>query len=367
MKKGALTLIIFLFLVATAYLALKAREPAPVAAGAAPKPLVIQKAEDITQYIRAPRKERKAIVALSESEHAPFKSECVDYFDSLESLNLMQWDTLEKRPKYRSLLRRPEKCTLNDPFLERMHTEFAKSCRIRGKVRVIDEAVEREYREPLSNDCVEKIFYLRAALTRLTLRDRPLAEITELQALLDLLLTEFLLPKKDSPPDYAKIRATAERLLELSPNLYLALKTLIYSQAHDAMETPSSDARDEKWKKAESQLARANELRPADDRLEDARAAITTQGFDPDRTLKYSSAYIAKYPSAGRGYYLKAYGEWKKNSKDASIAALTRATELELLNLLYRDTLAEIKKPDAKIEVFKSPFTFGISAEDFQE
>lgn len=372
MYKAALALFILIFFSTLSLLVLRARDRPVAMVNAAPTPSEILKAESSTAFIRSPRADKRFILALSQKEHAPFSSECADYFESLESLNLNQWAAIEKRPKYRGLLRRPEKCTLNDSFLERMHSEYVRACRIRGKIKVIDENIERTYREPISDECVEKIIYMRATLARLYLQDKPAADLTDVSSLLDLLLSEFLMVKKDVELAVPRVNAYAKRLLELHPQLYLALRTSINAEVVETLskiksENPSPEAQEALWKKPRLDLARADRLKFDDERLEDARLMIETRGLLPEKTLSYANAFISKYPSLGRGHYLKAYSEWKRNLKEDAIAEVTKASELDFKNDIYRDCLKALKSGDSKVDPFREIFRFGVTPADFKD
>ena len=373
MYKAALSLFIFIFFSTLSLLVVKAQQrPVNTTTATALVPVEILIAESSSAFIRSPRTDKRFVLALSQRENAPFNFECADYFESLESLNLSQWAAVEKRAKYRALLRRPEKCSLSDPFLERMHGEYVRACRIRGKVKIIDENIERTYREPVSDECVEKIIYMRATLTRLNLQDRTVSEINDVPSLLDLLLSEFLMVKKDLPLNVSRVNADASRLLELHPQLYLALRALINAEVAQTIEkikveNPSREAAEALWKTPVHDLAHADKLKFDDEKLEGARLMIETRGLLPEKTLSYANSYIAKYPSSGRGHYLKAYSEWKKDSKDEAIAELSKAIELDFKNDTYRDDLAILKGSDAKAVPFSGIFKFGLVPSDFTE
>ncbi len=374
MKKGALIIFIFLFIAAAGLLALNARRPAVVTlAEVTPTPTVTLKAEGVTKYIKSPRNFRSAISSIGYSESGTFNKECVEYLSRLEAMNLSQLGTPNAKLTYRGLPEKPEKCAWTDPFLDRMQKDFQKVCK-----QTLNRKAPKPKEEDvslhgtISDDCSEKLFFMRAAVTRHILQEKQLAEINDLQQLVDLLYTEFVITDKNTPLNHPRIQALSERILELNPALYVAAKTAAYATATEAVlasRNPSVDesTRNALWKKTELALARTEDLKPRDSEMEDARAALITLGFDPEKTLDYTNAYISKYPSEARGYFLKAYAEWKKGSRDASLENLAKAIEREPTNLSYQELMTELKKPDAKPESFQGEFKFGVSTEDFKE
>ena len=316
-----------------------------------------------SHYLRQGRDFQGALAEKSKEPNSSIPPACADYFDQLEKIDL-QGGSENSKMSYQILPNKPEGCTWKDDSLDLASAEFEKVC--------VNTPLEQKVNlsSSLSDACLTKLFFLRSAITRLLLKDRPISSISDAHQLVDLLFAEFAASASSKSPDFSRIKEASDRMLELDPHLYVAAKTSVYSGAIQGLMAEQAKIGSENqskfnWQKVEADLARADRLNPADPSLDDARALIATHGFDPKKTLAYAENKVREFPETGRNYFLKGYAEWKLNQRPEAIADLKKAIALSPEHSEYPKLLIDLKKPEANADSYQGNFNFSVNESDF--
>jgi|GEM_PF-3729118 len=302
------------------------------------------------EYLHQPREHYETLAKANPAIPAA----CGDYFERLEAIDFRDFQKTNFKLQYQAIPSPDPDCVIADASYSLAEKDFMQKCMLQHERRsdVVDD------------DCARALFLMRASVTRLLLKDKPVSEITDLKQLSDLMFAEFVGKSGESdPPDFARLGQVAERMLELNPNLYAAAKVATFSDLEKGMSEKTPEA----WQKAQAALKRAETMNPEDPDLTDTAMAIQTQGFDPARTVDEANRMLQEDPNDDRGYFFLAYGQWKANDRQAAIANLQKAIDLNPSREDYRQIMNEITAPKADGDSFKGALSVTVSDDDFNE
>ena len=317
-----------------------------VDAGVNQKQEVAQPVAGFGKFLKAARVGYRSTL----EQDSKIPKECLDFFDALQKIDFLSMGNNGVQLTYQVLPEQPENCKGEFiPGFTAVQQDFIKKCKPENQ----------NLSEPIGEECSSAVFMLRAAVTRLALKDKPLNEITDMAQLTDLVFSEL---GTNSP----KMKAIAERMLELDPTLFAAHKINVMSNLIEGfMAKDQNQDASEGWKHSADALAKAREVRPNDEMLDDADTAIQTKGFDPALTRDLSQKMTQDNPANDRGWFLLAYAQWKQGDHEASITNLNHAIALAPNNQDYKNTRQEISKPGATADSFKGAFKVSIGSDDF--
>jgi tetratricopeptide (TPR) repeat protein len=324
----------------------------------APAPVQVDQSKvkkNLGEYLRQPRANYKP--AMEANTQVP--KACVDYFDQLQKLDLISFKQSNFKVSYQDLPQPPTDCVMVDDAYQAAEKTFMEKCLMGNNTKS----------DVVSEDCASSLFMMRAAVTRVIFKDKPIKEISDLHQLTDLLFAEFSGAfNAEHSPDFSRISSVAARMLELNPNLYVAAKVAAITDVIPGLineKTATPEQKAEYWAKAEQSLKRAQNMNPNDGTLADAEAAVRTEGFNPAKTVEYAQGLVQKNPGDDRAQFLLAMGQWKSNDRNASVQSLQRAIELNPTNQDYQKTMAAISSPDATGDSFKGSISINVSSDDF--
>ncbi len=304
------------------------------------------------QYLKAARIGYRA--QLEQDSKIP--KECLDFFDALQKIDFVGNEV--DNMTYQMLPPSPQNCV--GEFVvgyTSVQEDYFKTC-----------VPTENLSEVISEACTTAVFLMRAAVTRVALKNKSLSEISDLTQLTDLVFSEMAGKfGKENMPDFTKMKAISARMLEVDPNLYAAHKVDVMSNMMEAFMSKKDNPlqTEEAWKNTELALAKAKEQKPNDQSLADAEIAIKTRGFDPVNSLNYSREMITQNPENDRGWYLMAFAQWKQGDRSSSIGNLKKAISISPNNREYQKILKEITKPNATGESFAGALSIGLSTDDF--
>jgi len=306
------------------------------------------------KYLKAPRVGYREVFL----KDTRIPKDCLDYFDSLQKIDF--FSGAENELTYQMLPHKPEGCS--GEFIKGFSAaeqEYLKKCTPK----------DQNLSEKISEECSSAVYMLRSGVTRLALQDKPLSEITDMAQLADLVFSEFagIFNKDDQTPDFARMRAISDRMMELNPNLFAAQKVSAISNLMEGFMAPKGSDNSGSWDRAEQVITKALESHPNDETMQDAKIAADTKGFDPVLTRELSQKMTNDNPESDRGWYLMSYAEWKQGDHGNSIINLKKAIALAPDNEDYQKTLSEISKSNANQDSFKGAFKVGISNGDFND
>lgn len=285
--------------------------------------------------------------------------ECLNFFDELQRIDFFSEGKNIEHFTYQLLPQSPEGCRgeLIRGFTN-AHDEFLKNC----------SPKDQNLSEHLSRECEHAVFMLRAAVTRLALKDKAIKDINDLSQLTDLMFSELtgVFNESKSGPAFGRLKDISQKMLELDPKLFAAHKMNVTSNLIEGfMSKQSNQDASDSWKNAEEALKKAYELRPNDEMLNDAAIAVQTKGFDPELTKQVADKMTHENPEQDRGWYLLSYSQWKQGDRASSITNLKRAISLAPSNLDYPGILEEITSASANEDSFKTAFKIEIDDGDF--
>ena len=310
--------------------------------------------KSLSDFLRAPRKDYKEALG----KNATIPADCVDYFDQLEQIDMMTFKQPESTLTFQQLPVRPEKCQFSDSAYDAAQKAFNEKCL----------GQETSPNAVVSEECGSALYFVRASITRLLLKDKPIAEIKDLSKLTDLLFSEFQAASVDGHSfDSARLREIGQQMLNRNSNLFVAAKVVNFADILDGINSlekkdPKSD---EVWARAATSLNRARAMNPQDPDMDDLEMVVSTQGMNPDKALTYSKALVAKDANNSKGYYVQAYSEWKNSHQNESMESLKHAMDLDPKNEEYAQIYQAITTPGSTIDSFRMPMKFGISSKDF--
>ena len=292
------------------------------------------------------------------AQDSKIPKECLDYFDALQKIDFLSAGSQADQLTYQLLPIQPQGC--KGEFLRGFATvqkEFLKKCK----------PADQNLSEKISEECGSAIFLLRAAVTRLALKDKSISEITDMSQLTDLVFSELSGAFNGSQaPDFLKMKAVSERMLALDPDLYAAQKINVMANLMEGFMSPKGSPESAAaWVNTEASLKKALATNPTDETLQDAQIAMQTKGLDPVLTKELSQTMTEQNPNDDRAWYLLAFAEWKQGNHPGSIANLNHAISLAPQNQDYQNTLEAVSKPGANAEAFQGTLRIGISNEDF--
>lgn len=299
------------------------------------------------QYLRSPRAGYKEI--LQKDESTP--KACLDFFDSLQRLDFFAGEVSQM--SYQTLPMPPDACKDGlEKNLAKARQDFLKKCRPQNQ----------NLSDKIGEDCISAVYFLRARITELSLKNKPVSEIVDLKQLTDLIFAQL----SDEHPNFDQMKLIADRMLELDPNIMAAHKVNVIASIFEGFAANEAHQnREQAWANANAALQGARNLNSNDPIIKDASIAIQTKGFDPELTRDYAENMIHENKNQDQGYFLLAYAQWKQGEQAIAKNNLNRAIALAPDNDDYKKVQTDISKPGATRDSFKGIFKVGISYGDF--
>ena len=304
------------------------------------------------KYLKASRVGYRSV--FEQDQNIP--KECLDYFDALQKIDFLSGKQQTDQLTYQLLPVQPENC--QGEFVKGFtaaQEDFLKKCKPKDK----------NLSDVISDECSSSVFMLRAAVTRIAVKDKSLNEITDMVQLADLVFSEFSTVFNSENPNFSQMQAIAQRMLDLDPKLFAAQKVNVIASLMQGFTAPKDEDQKIVWDRAEKALIQAQAVKPNDEMLQDAQIAISTHGFDPSLTHDLSEKMTQDNPNNDRGWFLMAYSNWKQGDHPSSINNLKHAIALAPQNQDYQKIMSKVILPNANGESFQSVFKIGISNDDF--
>jgi len=291
-------------------------------------------------------------------------TECEPYVTAIETLDLASYKDSSFRVSYQQLPDPNTNCSITDERVVASEKNYLTKCLSNNPTKT----------DTLTEACVQSVFSLRSAMTRVLEKNKKLSEIDSLAKLTDLVYSDVFTAANGGadtdPLDLKRVEAIAEQMSNLDSNFRGAKRLKVYVLAQNAIhQSPSKTLKEQEeiWARVGHELDSLKLAGGGEDGIEGLDAAIQTRGFDPTLTLKYASELLVKTPTSGWGMFLQAYGHWKNDDHEDAFKELQKAVELDPKDEIYQRVLSQISRPGAGEEAFWPALKFNLVPQDFDK
>lgn len=322
-----------------------------------------------------------SLLSLREIVSAPIRGEnqparnlseaCARLEDSLFRLSL---DDLEFPPKV--TLPNPTGCSPPNAKLAKMLRHYSNACAA-AFIPVDDTSPRKKSTAASFTPCQMATIMLRSTLATSVRGERPLSEITDSRELADLLISNFgqlFTEDLSGSVSVASITAVADRMLELNPRLFAAMKAgalgqmLDFSLRKEALEKgmvpEGTTVEKPDWAELEKRVAQIAESNPNDPDLPTLRRLAETEGMTPDLVRKVALERLAKNPRDAAEFQMLAWSYFRSGRRQEAKAELDRAIAIDPRNREYRMNRAIVISPKTLPEDFKIVMKVGFGFSD---
>lgn len=283
-----------------------------------------------------------------------YSAECLDFWEGIRSIDFGKWNISKGG------LPNPGNCPTSNEPEKAVYDQYQKLCFTSSAYEGLSQ---KQKDEQLAN-CQSMIFFLRAIADHRLTEDFEAKDINDIPTLVDRLMASFLLGFGSK--DTVGVEKNAERILELSPNLYPAAKASFLASLMGVMkeEESKTPVSDETWKKVEAKLERLERLSHNDPQMELMKVWVRTRNLEPDR-VRDELAHGGVAPGTANFLYLQAYLKNKSGAKKEAAELLKQGVKAFPADTRFKNTLAECKKdPNCKYEMV---LNFNFSLEDLEK
>lgn len=214
--------------------------------------------------------------------------------------------------------------------------------------------------------CQMATIMLRSTLAVSVRGERPLSEMTDSRELADLLISNFgqlFTENLSGSVNVASITSVADRMLELDPKFFPAMKAAALGQMLDfslqkeavekGTELERTRAVKPDWAELERRVADIREAKPNDPDLPTLRRIAETDGLTPDLVRRDSLERLAKNPRDTAEMQMLAWAEFRSGRRQEAKAAIDRAIAIDPRNREYRINRAIITSRKSQPEDFQ--------------
>jgi len=253
------------------------------------------------------------------------------------------------------LLPKTEVCAHPPAQLVSAQSAYAKACSV-----FMDPGVEKASVPALdqrAQECFLSLVAYRSAVGNWLTLGQPLSQIEDIQVLGDKLLHEMFSSLRGEETSVETVKAVAERVNELNPEVYSTSKIVAVSDLMDAMGRPSR----ERWEKARRALEKLERFESDDPDQQKLSLWIRTEGMRPEKLREEAGIMVKDRPNSGLGYFYLAFAEAGLGNREKVGALFMSAVQAEPNNPTFVRALENFRANRPVPPPFKFDFNLGVN------
>lgn len=289
-------------------------------------------------------------VSFSQERIAP---ECQDLWTRVRSIDLERIN----EDIFRGCILLPESsgCEAPPPGLLSSHRGYQEAC-----APFVDSNFDKKSLpnvDEKAQECFLALVAYRAAVGSFLTKDQPLSKIEDVQVLGDKLLNEMFSSMRGENASVENVRAIANRVNELNPNIYSTSKIAAVGDLMDALSASS----DESWSKAKAALEKLETFHSDDPEQSALRLWVRTEGMKPEKLHEEASQLVKDNPNSGLGYFYLAFAEAGMGNRSKVDALFMSAVQAEPTNPTFVRALESFRANRPVPSPFSFDFNFRVA------